>query len=178
MKMHPDEAHIDADLVRRLIAAQFPDWADLRIATVTSAGTDNAIYRLGDEMAVRLPRVARVVGQLNKEQRWLPILAPRLPLDIPVQLAKGSPAEGYPWHWSVYRWLEGENATVDRIADPRQAATALAQFISAMQKIDPASGPRPGEHNVGRGAPLATRDANTRAAIAKLSGILDSDAAI
>ena len=82
MKMHPDEAHIDADLVRRLIAAQFPDWADLRIATVTSAGTDNAIYRLGDEMAVRLPRVARVVGQLNKEQRWLPILAPRLPLDV------------------------------------------------------------------------------------------------
>ena len=131
-KMHADEVDIDVALVRRLLAAQFPQWADLPIEPVRSAGTDNAIYRLGDEMAVRLPRIHWAVGQVDKEQEWLPKLAPHLPLAIPVPLAKGIPGEGYPWNWSVYPWLEGENATIERIADPRQAATELAQFIAAM----------------------------------------------
>ena len=141
-----------------------------------SAGTDNAIYRLGDDMAVRLPRIHWATGQVEKEHEWLPRLAPLLPLAIPVPLAKGMPGEGYPWHWSVYRWLEGENATIERIADPRQAATDLAQFIAALQRIDPTGGPPPGAHNSFRGVPLAMRDAPTRAAIAALRGTLDTDA--
>jgi aminoglycoside phosphotransferase (APT) family kinase protein len=94
--------------VGRLLAAQFPQWADLSIKPVHSAGTDSALYRLGDDMVVRLPRIHWAVDQIDKERQWLPRLAPHLPLAIPVQLAKGKPGEGYPWHWSVYRWLEGE----------------------------------------------------------------------
>jgi aminoglycoside phosphotransferase (APT) family kinase protein len=174
--MHVDEVDTDVSLVRRLLAAQCPQWADLPIEPVPSAGTDNAIYRLGDDMAVRLPRIPGATGQVDKEQRWLPTLAPLLPLAIPVPLAKGAPGEGYPWHWSVYRWLEGENATIEPIADPRQAATQLAQFLAALQRIDPAGGPPPGAHNSFRGVPLSMRDAGTRAAIASLDGVLDTGA--
>ncbi len=175
-KMHIDEVDTDVSLVRRLLAAQFPHWAELPIEPVCSAGTDNALYRLGDDMAVRLPRIHWATAQVDKEQCWLPILAPLLPLAIPVPLAKGKPGEGYPWHWSVYRWLKGENAAMERIADPRQAATELAQFIAALQRIDPAGGPSPGAHNSFRGVPLSTRDAETRTAIASLDGMLDTDA--
>ena len=152
-RMHSDEVDTDASLVRRLLAAQFPQWADLPIEPVHSAGTDNAIYRLGHDMAVRLPRIHRATGQVDKEHQWLPRLAPLLPLIIPVPLAKGEPAEGYPWHWSVYRWLEGENATLERIADPLQAATVLAQFVAALQRIDPTGGPPSGPHNFFRSTP-------------------------
>jgi aminoglycoside phosphotransferase (APT) family kinase protein len=171
--MHAAEVHTDAALVARLIAAQFPKWANLPIEPVPSTGTDNAIYRLGDDMAVRLPRIDRVVAQVDKEQQWLPKLAPHLPLAIPLPLARGIAAEGYPWNWSVYRWLEGANATVERIADLREAAITLAQFICAMQRIDPAGGPAPGAHNFGRGVPLDMRDAATRAAITSLDEMLD-----
>ena len=175
-KMHVDEVGTDVPLVRRLLAAQFPQWADLAIEPVHSDGTDNAIYRLGDDMAVRLPRVPGATAQVDKEHRWLPRFAPLLPLAIPVPLAKGAPGEGYPWHWSVHRWLDGENATIERIADPRQAATELAQLIAALQRIDPTGGPPPGPHNFNRGEPLAIRDPPTRAAIATLHGTLDADA--
>ena len=160
--MHANEAEIDAALVRRLLAAQFPQWAGLPLAPVESAGTDNAIYRLGDDLAVRLPRIPRVVPQAEKEHRWLPLLARHLPLAIPQPLAKGVPAEGYPWPWSVDRWIEGETG-VERIRDSRDAAVALAGFIAALRRIDPAGGPLPGEHNFFRGVPLAERDARVRA---------------
>jgi len=176
-KMHVDEVDVDVSLVARLLAAQFPQWADLPIEPVHSAGTDNAIYRLGSDMAVRLPRIAGATGQVDKERQWLPRLAPHLPLTIPVPLAKGTPGQGYPWHWSVNRWLAGENATIERLADPGQAARDLAQFVAALQRIDPTGGPPPGAHNSFRGVPLATRDAHTRAAIASLDGMLDTDAA-
>lgn len=143
-KMHADEVHIDASLVRRLLAGQFPHWAGLHLEPVQSAGTDNAIYRLGDHMCVRLPRIDWATMQVDKEHLWLPTLAPHPPLAIPAPLAKGMPAEGYPWNWSVCRWLPGENATVERIGDLREAAITLAHFIVALQRIDPAGGPPPG----------------------------------
>jgi aminoglycoside phosphotransferase (APT) family kinase protein len=174
-KMHADEVPTNVSLVRRLLAEQFPHWADLPIEPVQSAGTDNAIYRLGDDMAVRLPRIHWATGQVDKEHQWLPRLAPHLPLAIPIPLAKGIPGEGYPWQWSVYRWLEGENATIERITDPLQAAIDLAQFITALQQIDTTGGPRAGEHNL-RGVPLATRDARTREAITALHGMIDTEA--
>ncbi len=169
--MHIDEVDTDPSLVGWLVAAQFPQWADLPIEPVHSAGTDNAIYRLGDDMAVRLPRIEWATANVDKEHRWLPRLAPLLPLAIPVPLARGAPGEGYPWHWSVYRWLEGENATIDRVDDPRQAATDLARFVAALQRIDPNGGPP-----ARRGVPLATRDALTRDAIASSQRMLDTDA--
>lgn len=174
--MHADEADIDAALVGRLIAAQFPQWAGLWIEPVRSAGTDNALYRLGPDMVVRLPRIHRAIEQVEKEHRWLPRLAPQLPIAIPVPLAIGRPDQGYPWPWSVYRWLDGETATIERIVDPRQAATDLGAFVAALQGIDPVGGPPPGPHNSFRGVPLVRRDAETRGAIAALRGTFDTDA--
>lgn len=176
-KMHTDEVPTDVALVRRLLAAQFPEWADLPIEPVPSSGTDNALYRLGDDMVVRLPRIHWAIGQVEKEQRWLPQLAPRLPFAIPVPLAMGTPGEGYPWNWSVCSWIKGETATNARIADPHQLAADLARFVTALQGIDPAGGPSPGQSSSGRGVPLATRDASTRAAIDSLHGMIDTAAA-
>jgi aminoglycoside phosphotransferase (APT) family kinase protein len=175
-KMHPDERLTDVSLVRRLLARHFPPWADLPIGPVESAGTSNALYRLGEDMVVRLPRTGSAAGQVLKEQRWLPVLAPHLPLTIPVPLAKGGPAEGYPWHWSVYRWLSGEEATIDRLADLNQAAADLAEFAAAMHRIDATDGPAPGEHNFWRGVPLQMRDAHMRAAISASQGLVDPGA--
>jgi aminoglycoside phosphotransferase (APT) family kinase protein len=167
--MHADELDIDSSLVRRLLAAQFPRWARLPLEPVPSAGTDNALYRLGDDMAVRLPRIAWAVGQVEKDQRWLPRLAPHLPLTVPTPLGRGLPGEGYPWTWGVYRWLDGAEA---RLADPCVTATDLARFLLALQGIDATDGPRPS----GRGGPLIERDSDTRAAIAALDGEVDIDA--
>ena len=175
-KMHADEIDTDVALVTRLVSIQFPRWADLPINPVESAGTDNALFRLGADMVVRLPRVEWAMGQVDKEQQWLPKLAPLLPLAIPVPLAKGRPSEGYPWYWSIYGWLDGENATPDHIADPRQAARDLAGFIAALQRIDAAGGPPPGPYNSFRGEPLAHRDRHTRQAIATLSNTFDAAA--
>lgn len=173
-KMHADEVHIDVSLVRRLLRTQFPRWVDLPLELVSSAGTDNAIFRLGDDMVVRLPRLERATTQVDKEQRWLPRLAPQLPLAIPLPLAKGSPAGDYPWRWSVYSWLKGQDATIERIADLPQAAAVLGRFVAGLRRIDPTGGPVPGEHNSSRGAPLATRDASVRAAITSLNDMFDA----
>jgi len=172
MAMHADEIHTDAQLVARLLAGQFPQWAHLPIEPVSSAGTDNALYRLGDDLVVRLPRIHWAVESLDKEHRWLPRLAPLLPVAIPIPLVKGAPAEGYPWHWSVYRWLDGENPTIDHHGDSRRLAGELASFLTALQRIDPTDGPP-----AGRGGPLAARDEPTRAAIDALRGMIDTDAA-
>ncbi len=172
-KMHADEVDTDAALVGRLLAEQFPQWAGLRIEPVPSPGTDNALYRLGDDMVVRLPRRQVDIERLEKERRWLPRLAPLLPLAIPIPLAIGEPGEDYPFAWSIYSWLKGETATVERIADLGQAATDLAQFVAALQHVDPTEGPPPGEHNSLRGVPLAARDEMTRTAIASLGGTID-----
>ncbi len=170
-KMHDDEVATDAALVRRLLAAQFPQWADLPIAPVPSAGTVNAIYRLGEDMVVRLPRVERWASDTEMEARWLPKLAPYLPLAIPAPRGVGAAGEGYPFPWSVYRWLEGVDATVEPIADLSAAAADLAAFVVALRAVDLAGLPP------SRRGPLAKRDADTRKAIGSLEGMIDTDAA-
>jgi aminoglycoside phosphotransferase (APT) family kinase protein len=174
--MHADEVPTDASLVGRLIDAQFPQWADLPIEPVRDRGTDNALYRLGEELVARLPRIHQATLALGKEYSWLPRLARPLPLAVPMPLAKGLPADGYPWEWSVYRWLEGEPATVEPVTDLDQAAVDLAQFIAALQRVDPLDGPPPGKHNGFRGEPLAARDRAVRASIAALGDEIDVDA--
>ena len=160
----------------RLVAAQFPQWADLPIKPAESDGWDNRTFRLGEDMSVRLPSAERYSGQVEKEHRWLPRLARLLPLPVPVPLAMGVPADGYPWYWSVYRWLEGDNATVARIDDLHPFATTLARFLTALQRIDPSGGPPPGRHNFFRGGPLAVYDTEARDAIASLHGKIETDA--
>ena len=180
--LRPDEVYIDEALVRRLLAARFPHWADLPIVPVAQSGVDNATYRLGADMSVRLPRLPRWVGQVDREQRWLPVLAPHLPLAIPVPLAKGEPGAGYPFPWSVYRWIEGENASLERLADPDRAARDLARLFVALQGIDPAGGPPPEWSNGFRGVPMgderdsAAVEHRVRARIAALDGLVDTGA--
>lgn len=179
-KMHADEIDTSAELVQRLIAAQFSQWADLPVTSVPSSGTDNAMFRLGDDLAVRMPRIPGAAGQVAKEQQWLPVLAPHLPLAIPVPVAQGAPSADFPLPWSVLHWLPGEPAQPERLSDLSQAAADLAHFLAALQRIDTSGGPIPGGHNSGRGVPLHTRDAYTRTNIDACHdlGILNRDAAL
>jgi aminoglycoside phosphotransferase (APT) family kinase protein len=170
--MHADEIHTDISLVRRLLIAQFPDWAELSIERVPSAGTDNALYRLGDDMVVRLPRIHWAVGDVDKDFRWLPLAAALLPVAIPEPLAKGTPDEGYPWTWGVYRWLDGENQTIDGIDEPDTVARDVARFVEAVRRIGLTGGPA-----ARRGAPLDVQDEAARAALADLRGMIDTEAA-
>lgn len=167
--MHADEVDVDVCLVRRLVDAQFPQWAGLALHPVPSAGTDNALYRLGDDMAVRLPRIEWAASDVDKENQWLPRLAPLLPVAIPIPLAKGEPAEGYPWAWSVSGWLNGENPILDGIADPGLLALELAEFVTALHRIDPTGGPP-----ASRGVPLAMRAGATGNAIEGLRATVDT----
>ncbi|MDJ0533892.1 MAG: aminoglycoside phosphotransferase family protein [Xenococcaceae cyanobacterium MO_207.B15] len=162
--------------MRHLLTSQFPQWANLAIKPVLSAGTDNAIFRLGHDMSVRLPRIDWAQAQVDKEHEWMPRLAPHLPLAIPLPLAKGEPDEKYPYNWSVYKWLKGENASIEQLLDPCQTAIELAQFITALQQIDTRGGPLAEEHNL-RGVPLKTRDKVTRESIATLKDTIDTNAA-
>lgn len=174
--MSRERVTIDAELAGRLVAGQFPRWADLAVRPVAFGGWDNRTFHLGDRMTVRLPSAARYEAQVEKERLWLPKLAPHLPLPIPAPLAKGEPAEGYPWAWSVYRWIDGETAANATIADLPGFATALGDFLAALQRIDATGGPAAGAHNFFRGGPLATYDSETRQAIAALEGRIDAGA--
>jgi len=169
---------IGVGLVRRLIAAQFPAWAELPIRPVDVDGWDNHTFRLGDSMSVRLPSAARYAAQVEKEQRWLPVLAPALPLPIPVPLGHGVPDASYPWPWSVFRWLPGEMASTERGLGLNAFARDLAQFLAALERIETKDGPPPGPHNFFRGGPLATYDAETRQALVTLEGQIDTVAAL
>ncbi len=173
-RMHTDEIIADEALAARLVAAQFPQWGGLPIERVRHSGTDNAIFRIGDSLVARLPRIHWAVGQTDKEFEWLPRLAPYLPLDAPRPLRKGVPGFGYPWPWSVYEWLEGESALDVAVDDATVAALDLAAFIRALRAV-PAHD-RPPAVPGGRGGPLSGRDAETRAAIAALEGLIDTEA--
>lgn len=133
-KMHEGEFDLKVNLVSRLIADQFPQWRNLPLRQATSAGTDNALYRLGNKMVVRLPRIDWAVRAVKSEQHWLPLLASSLPISIPVPVALGKPGYGYPWNWSVYEWLGGKNPVVGHIDDPDSFAIELARFITTLQK--------------------------------------------
>lgn len=167
--MHENEIITDEALVRRLVAGQFPHWAGLPVRRLTTHGTDNAMYRLGDEMAVRMPKIDWAVAGIAKEQEWLPRLAPYLPVAIPEPLAVGEPAEEYPYPWSITTWVPGRNPVVGEIADPHRLARDIARFIRAMQAVDLPDGPPTGKT-------LRERDAQVRSDIAALRDEIDADA--
>jgi aminoglycoside phosphotransferase (APT) family kinase protein len=168
---------LDEHLVRRLVAAQFPQWAHLSVTRVEPGGWDNRTFRLGPDLLVRLPSAAEYAEAVAKEQRWLPVLAPQLPQPVPVPLAAGAPGEGLPWPWSVYRWLDGQDAATAPVQDLTALAVDLAAFLRALQAVDPSDGPAPGRHNWYRGAPLAHYDDETRQALAVLGDVVDVRAA-
>ena len=169
---------VDADLVRKLVAEQFPHWAGLPIRPVAVNGWDNSTFHLGDSMKVRLPMAAGYVSQTAKEVHWLPLLAPQLPQPIPAPIAIGRPGHGYPFQWSVYGWLAGETALRERIGDLVGFADGLADFLLALERIDPLDAPLAGRHNFYRGGQLAVYDAETRASVAALGERVDGAAAL
>jgi aminoglycoside phosphotransferase (APT) family kinase protein len=172
--VYSDRVAMDQARVGRLIAKQFPEWADLPITEIRADGTDNHIYRLGDDMVVRLPRLPRAVEMMSKEQHWLPRLAPLLPLTIPVPLGQGTPDDEFPYPWSVYHWLDGQNL-VQADVDLTDAAVQLGRFIAALQHIDTTSGP-----TSSRATPVnPADDAQVRFRIQLLGteGLLDADLA-
>ncbi|WP_017558245.1 aminoglycoside phosphotransferase family protein [Nocardiopsis baichengensis] len=176
-----EEVPVDADLARRLVAEQFPQWAHLPVVPVPRSGMDNATFRLGREMTVRMPRFERWAEQVEREQRWLPFLAPQLPLPVSRPIAKGEPGSGYPFSWSVCAWLEGEAVGGEELADPERAALDLAEFIRALHKIDASGGPGPRASNAFRGVPMGDpRDSiaveeRVRPKIEALEGLVDTD---
>jgi len=167
-------ADITAGLVSRLVGTQFPHWADLPVRPVDAGGWDNVTFRLGQDMAVRLPSAEDYAPGVRKEQRWLPTLAGQLPLPVPELLAAGVPGCGFPWPWSVYRWIDGSPVTEQTVPDLPRLAADLAGFLAAMYRIDPAGGPPPGQHNFFRGGPLAVYDGETRQALDALTGLIDT----
>jgi aminoglycoside phosphotransferase (APT) family kinase protein len=168
---------ITADAAARLVAGQFPQWAGLPVVPVKLNGWDNTTFRLGDELSVRLPSADRYTAQIAKEHRWLPVLAPGLPLPIPVPVAMGRPSGEFPRPWSVYRWIAGEPASAEQVADPAGFASSLAGFLAALQAIEADDGPPAGAHNFFRGGPLATYDQQTRQLIRLTAGDIDTSAA-
>ncbi|RFS82910.1 phosphotransferase [Actinomadura spongiicola] len=174
--MHAGEAEIDADLVRRLVEGQFPQWAGMSIEPLVSGGTVNALYRLGDGLTVRLPLTGAGVKDLERERRWLPRLAPMLPVTIPTVVALGEPGAGYPWAWSVHRWIDGETPVEGALAEPEVLTRDLGTFVRVLRRLGFEGGPV-----AYRGVPLATVDVYTREAIEELRRTdepFDADAAM
>lgn len=168
------DVEIDEELVAGLIARQFPQWSDRTVRAIVPGGWDNRSFRLGEDMLVRLPSAGCYAAQVEKEQRWLPVLAPMLPRPIPSPIAMGEPGSGYPWRWAILGWLDGEPACRDNVADIAQLARDLAEFLRALWRADANEGPPPGRHNFFRGGAVATYDREVREAIAGLAGRIDS----
>jgi aminoglycoside phosphotransferase (APT) family kinase protein len=172
--MHDDEVAVDATLVRRLLESQFPHLADRPLATVEPWGTDNALWRLGDDLLVRLPRIHWAAGQVDREATWLPVLAPALPVPVPLPVATGEPDFGYPYRWAIHRWIVGKGAELARFDDPITFAVDLADVAQRLRAVPTHGAPAP--HN--RARPLADYDEATRAAIARAGHLIDSAAAM
>ncbi|MFP4511607.1 MAG: aminoglycoside phosphotransferase family protein [Acidimicrobiales bacterium] len=173
-RMHTDEVDVDESLVRALLAAQLPHLADLPITIVEPWGTDHGVWRLGNDLVVRLPRIRSATGQVEREWTWLPRLAPHLPVVAPEPVAVGEPGHGYPFPWAVHRWVPGELASLDRMDDPVRFALGLAEVVRSLGKI-PVEG-APAARN--RARPLHAYDESTRRAIDAASHLIDAAAAL
>jgi len=174
-RLHSDQVDIDESVVRRLLEEQMEEYADLPLRFVPSGGTDNAVYRLGEELAVRMPLRPGSVGGLLKEIRWLPVLAPHLTLAVPEIVRTGRPGDGYPFVWAVVRWLPGADALTAGIGSMRDAALALGRFVTELRGVDTADMPAPGSEGFIRGLPLIGREETFRDALAQCEGLVDLD---
>lgn len=168
-RLHEDEVGVDDALVRSLVADQFPHWSQLPLLPVPSTGTDNVVYRMGDELTVRLPRIHWAVAQVEKEWEWLPRLATQLPSAVPLPVAMGSPGRGYPFPWLVSSWIHGRDLTRGSAGAWADLARRVAAFVAALGRVEPGGAPAAGR----RGGPLTAADPGTRWAIDRLAGTVD-----
>ncbi|WP_112241026.1 aminoglycoside phosphotransferase family protein [Kribbella monticola] len=173
----PDRKPADGAVARRLIDAQFPQWSGLEIRSVDAQGWDNRTFRLGDELLVRLPTAEEYALAVEKEHRWLPVLARAVPLEIPEPVGRGVPDENFAHDWSVYRWIGGEPVDRGGVDDLVTFAVELADFLAALQQVDPTDGPAPGLHNWFRGGPLSTYDGWARNSLKTLEGVIRTELA-
>lgn len=173
-----ERVKVDEATVAALVADQFPQWADLPITRVRPGGWDNRTFRLGDALLVRMPAADHYLAQVEKEQTWLPRLAPALPLPIPAPVAVGAPGHGYPFPWSICAWIAGETVAAAEGLDHGLLAEDLADFLLALHAIDASEGPAAGAHNFHRGGDPAVYDGQTRAAVETLGGQIDGAAAL
>ena len=174
----PGSLQIDESLARALIADQFPIWAGLQVRAVPQPGWDNRSFLLGDDFVIRLPSAAAYEAQVQREQRWLPHLASHVPFEIPEPVALGRPGRGYPWSWSVYRWIAGKTAASAPPGDMGQFAIDLALVLNALHRVPAEGGPDPGRDNFHRGGPLEVYDEEARQAIAALGSRINRAGAI
>jgi aminoglycoside phosphotransferase (APT) family kinase protein len=174
IRMHDDEVEVDEVLVRRLLASQMPDLADRPLTVVEPWGTDNAVWRLGDDLVVRLPRIHWATGQIEREATWLPRLAPHLPVTVPEPVAIGEPGHDYPYRWAVHRWVPGEGAALNRVAGPVTFALELAEVVRKLQAVPTDGAPSAR----GRARPLHEYDESTRRAIDNAGHLIDTRAAV
>ncbi|MBO1332173.1 aminoglycoside phosphotransferase family protein [Streptomyces sp. VRA16 Mangrove soil] len=172
-KLHDDEPDIDQALVEALLADRFPDRAGLPVRHVASDGTSNMLFRLGDDLVVRMPRTPGAAADVAGEQHWMRRLGPELPVPVPTPVGEGAPGHGYPWPWAVYRWIPGTLPAVGAESQPEAFARDVAGFVRALRRVDTTGAPA-----ADRGKPLAPRDASTRNAVARLGDVLDPKAAI
>ncbi len=167
-KMHENELDIDEHLVKKLLADQFPEWAHLPVKRISSSGTDNAIFKFGDDTLIRVPRRADMLDTLQRQEKWVNPMAVHLPLAVPTLIAYGNPQDSFPWHWGIYSWIEGDNLYNNSTLDLNQAALDLAKFINKLQAFDSTNAPRSW-----RGVTLKSRDAEVRKAIDALKDEID-----
>jgi aminoglycoside phosphotransferase (APT) family kinase protein len=169
----PADVAIDSSVVRGLLQEQHPDLVHLALVDA-GEGWDNRLFRLGDDLAVRLPRRTASAALIEHEQRWLPLLAPRLPLPIPVALRIGRPGCGFPWSWSVVPWFTGQSALLAPPEEPSATAVLLGRFLRALHQPAPGNAP----HNPLRGVPLAVRTERFQTDLQQVDGLVDRGAVL
>ena len=177
--LHADEIPIDADLVRGLVRRALPEHADAPIRRLASSGSTNALFRLGEDLLVRLPRQPGGSATISKEATWLPVLRPLLPVSVPDVVAVFEPDRGYPERWSVVRWIGGAHPEVvdpDTPVDPRREdlAVDLAKVVRALGRAEvPTRAVNSPDLKWYRGEPLATMDQATRENIEHCRSLAD-----
>lgn len=171
---------IDTNLVRKLIDSQFPQWSELPIKPVERSGWDNRTFRLGNQLSVRLPSAESYSAQVHKEQRWLPYLGNNLSTLIPQVQALGKPEYGYPWSWSIYKWIEGEDVDISSLSKGvmNELAKSVALFINELHTVGVCDGPLPGSHNYHRGGELMVYDQDTKTYIHDVSSDICVDSVL
>lgn len=172
-----DDIVLEDSAIRRLLSQVTPQWADLPIRRLVSSGTDNAIYRLGEELLLRLPRREAAANLISKELDWLPRFA-ELPLEVPRLRFRGSFDFGLKGDFGIFNWMEGDIASPRNIADPLAAALALANFLNGLHLVETEGAPPAGESNHRRGVTLEALSSVTLPAIDILADEIDADAAI
>lgn len=165
---------ITADVVACLVQAQARPLSG-SVVPVEVDGWDNSSFRVGDTYLARLPTDDGYVPAVAKEHQWLPVLAAQLPFPVPEPLFRGEPGCGFPWPWSLYRWLPGHSATGEQVHDLQLFARDVATFVVALQQVDPSGGPLAGAHSFGRGGPLEVYDDDVLACLPHLPPDIDSE---